>query len=102
MPSVSLNKQPSVILTVEPSAFVRQQFESAGFCQTQPTITLGLAAGKVYGDEEWLKSFFEKKGWRFFGPSQVRAELRALRDCGYENTVAAIVAKLLLRGNAAT
>ena len=80
---------------------LEQQFVSAGFCQKQPTLTLGLAAGKVHGSEEWLKLFFEKKGWRFFGPSYIRAELVALRDCGYENGVAAMVAKLLLRGTVA-
>ena len=31
------------------------------------------------------------------GPSLIREELRALKECGYENSVASVVAKILLR-----
>ena len=78
-----------------------RQFTNAGLCGTDPTVVFGLAAGKVSGSEEWLQSFFARKSWRFLGPRQIRKELQDLGDCGYENTVAAVVAKLLLRGNGA-
>jgi hypothetical protein len=32
------------------------------------------------------------------GPEYIRTELKKLRDAGYENNVAAVVAKMLLRG----
>jgi hypothetical protein len=81
---------------------LEQQFVAGGFCQKEPTVSLGLAAGKIYGSEDWLRLYFEKKGWPFMGPTQIRTELRALRECGYENTIAAIVAKLLLRNGSAS
>jgi hypothetical protein len=58
---------------------------------------LGLAAGRINGDEEWLQAHFERKGWQLWGPGVIRDELRVLRDTGYENSVAAVVAKVLLR-----
>lgn len=76
---------------------LQKQFANAGFCGSRPTVVLGLAAGKVKGEEAWLERYFSKKSWRFWGPSQLRAELEALRDSGYENSVATVVAKLLLR-----
>jgi hypothetical protein len=77
---------------------LRQQLVQAGFCAPNPHVVLGLAAGKVKGEEAWLQAHFDSKGWKFMGPSEVQRELRAFRDSGYENTVAAVVAKLLLRG----
>lgn len=76
---------------------LKQQLVSGGFCAVNPTIRLCLAAGKVRGDESWLQSHFEKKGWLLFGPEYIRGELRKLRDSGYENNVAAVVTKMLLR-----
>ena len=76
---------------------LERQLVSGGFCASKQKIRLCLAAGKVRKDEEWLKSLFEKKGWLFFGPEYIRTELRRLRDSGYENNVAAVVAKMLLR-----
>ena len=55
-------------------------------------------ATKVKGDEAWLKGHFDTQGWIFMGPSEVKSELCAFRDSGYENSVAAVVAKILLRG----
>ena len=60
-------------------------------------MKLCQAAGKIRGDETWLQTHFKKKGWILWGPELIRSELRTLRDAGYENSVAAIVTKLLLR-----
>lgn len=76
---------------------LREQLETQGFCAHGPSVQLCLAAGKIHGDEKWLASCFEKNGWMLWGPEFIRGELKALRDTGYENSVAAIVAKLLLR-----
>ena len=45
---------------------LKQQFVEAGFCSSNPTVNLGLAAGKIRGEEGWLKVHFEKNGWRFW------------------------------------
>lgn len=75
-----------------------KQLVDEGFCAPKPRLTLGLAAGKVYGDEGWLRAYFKKRRWDLWTPSTIRSELAALRDSKYENTVAAVVAKILLRG----
>ena len=81
---------------------LERQFLARGFCRSRPVLKLALAAGKVNGDEAWLEAHLRKQGRDFFGPSAIRAELEALRDIGYENSVAAVVAKILLRGKRAT
>lgn len=73
------------------------QLIEKGFCRPNPKVTLCLAAGKIRGDETRLREHFEKNGWLLITPSEIRTQLRELRDVGYENTVAAVVAKLLLR-----
>lgn len=74
-----------------------RQLEHIGFCRPRPKVRLGLAAGKVHGDSQWLKKHFDRKGWLLWGPARIKSELEGLRDVGFENSVAAIVAKLLLR-----
>ena len=49
-----------------------RQFTDAGFCARNPGVTFGLAAGKVYGSEDWLESLFSQKGWHFLGPTKIR------------------------------
>jgi len=76
---------------------LQKQLVKAGFCARRPKIRLCLAAGKIRGDENWLRSHFEHNGWTLFGPQHIREELEKLCDAGYENSVAAIVTKILLR-----
>lgn len=80
-----------------------KQLCARGFCRDQPKVTLCLAAGKIYGGgESKIQVQFDKEGWKLWTPSYLRRQLERLGhpDTGYENTVAAIVAKLLLRGEA--
>ena len=76
---------------------LQKQFVEKGFCAKKPRVTLGLAAGRVKGDEAWLGQRFASKGWSFWGPTKIRAELEALCRSGYENSIATVVAKILLR-----
>ena len=76
---------------------LERQLVAGGFCLPKPRVVLALAAGRVAGDEADLEATFKKRGWDLIGPEEIRRELQALRDCGYENTVAAVVTKLLLR-----
>jgi Holliday junction resolvase len=78
-------------------ARLKNQLVSGGFCAADPTIRLCLAAGKIRGAENWLEVHFKKKGWLLFGPDYIRQELKKLRESGYENSVAAVVTKLLMR-----
>jgi len=76
---------------------LQRQLLAGGFCAKRPSMKLCLAAGKIRGDETWLRTYFKKNGWTLWGPEFIRSELRTLCDAGYENSVAAIVTKLLLR-----
>jgi len=77
-----------------------QLFE-ASLCPENTPVQLCLAAGKVYGgDEDKLKQLFVERGWQLWTPSFIRAQLQGLRSAGYENDVATVVAKLLLRESA--
>ncbi len=76
---------------------LKKQLVSRRFCARNPKIQLCLAAGKISGDERWLQSHFKRKGWLLFGPEDIKAELVELGRSGYENSVAAVVAKLLRR-----
>jgi hypothetical protein len=81
-----------VVLTALERQLVEEKFVRPG-----PSVTLCLAAGKIRGDEDWLAKTFERRGWILWGPGYIRDELRALKESGYENSVAAVVTKLLLR-----
>ena len=74
-----------------------KQLVQAGSCRRRPSIVLGLAAGNVKGDEAWLAGHFEEKKWQFFGPTTLHDELELLQNSQYENSVAAVVTKILLR-----
>ena len=76
---------------------LKNQMVSRGFCRANPKIQLCLAAGKIRGNEGVLRSYFEKNGWLLIGPDSIREELEKFVDSGYENSVPAVVAKLLLR-----
>lgn len=76
-----------------------RQLEESGFCAKNPTVQLCLAAGKIKGNEAWLRKHFERNKWLLLGPDQIREELAALRDIGYENSVSAVVTKILLRNS---
>jgi hypothetical protein len=73
------------------------QLVDEGFCAKSPSVSFGLAAGKVAGDAGVLRTYFDKHKWDLWTPDIIRAEIRKLRDIKYENNVATIVAKILLR-----
>jgi Holliday junction resolvase len=77
---------------------LERQLVTQGSCAKRPTVRLCLAAGKIAGNEQWLAEHFTRKGWQLWGPTYLRSELESLKTVGYENSVAAVVAKLLLRG----
>jgi hypothetical protein len=78
-------------------ALARQSVRE-GLCRNGVTVQLGMIAGKVAGDDEpKLRKLFIDRGWYFEGPSWLKAEIRRLSTGSYENQVAAVVSKLLLR-----
>jgi len=75
------------------------QLTAEGACKEEPTVRLGLAVGKVASDTDAhsLATAFAERGWVLWGPEHIIAELRRLASDGYDNSAAAMVAKLLLR-----
>lgn len=75
-----------------------EQFVEAGFCASDPIIELGLAAGKIRSsDLEKVHAHFKAQAWALWDNDYLKRELEKLSQSGYENTVAAVVSKLLLR-----
>jgi hypothetical protein len=73
------------------------QLAEQGFCPGGIKAKLCLAAGNIYGDPAALRSIFDAKGWQLFDRNWLVSGLEALAEESYENSVASVVAKLLLR-----
>ena len=62
-------------------------------------IILGLAAGNVYQSKTGeIRSLFQKEGWLFWSPEDIRKKVISLADKSYENEPSIITAKILMRG----
>lgn len=77
---------------------LKRQLAESGHCPKSTKVKLCLAAGKVHGSEDRLSEHFKRKGWLFLGPTYIREELVKLSETGYENSVEAVVSKVLMRG----
>ena len=75
------------------------QLEASGAITKKSKVTLCLAAAKIRNqkDRDELRNFFSKKGWILWDDERIREAIKELADSGYEDDVAAVVAKLLLR-----
>lgn len=75
-----------------------KQFHESGACGAAPKITLCLAAGHIHKkDRAALKTLFDDNGWLLWDRSWLRERLQEMADRGYENDVAPIVSKILLK-----
>jgi len=75
------------------------QLVEAGSCVQAPKVQLALATGNLAAksDRPGIKAEFEKQGWRLFDDVWIREQLKTVATDAYENEVATIVAKLLLK-----
>lgn len=48
-------------------------------------------------DRKEINDLFERNGWGFFDDSWLKEKLLAVSNSAYENEVASVVAKILLR-----
>jgi hypothetical protein len=78
---------------------LEKQLVGQGFVRARPKVQLCLAAGRIRGDERRLQEHFDRKGWLLMTPALLKEQLETLSDTGYQNDVAAVVTKLLRRGN---
>ncbi len=70
---------------------------TAGLCRVNPRIQLALAAGRLKSDQASLHAHFRDKGWLLFDPEWVCEQLKKATKNSYTNSVAVMVAKMLLR-----
>ena len=77
-----------------------RQLVTTGATAKQPRVTLCLAAGKIAGgsDIAGLKALFAIRRWHLFDADWIRARLLHASQSGYENDIAFVVSKLLLKG----
>ena len=69
----------------------------SGLCVELPRIQLAMAVGRISGEANELRAFFSSSGWELFDPVWIRRQLKRISDGAYMNSVASMVAKLLLR-----
>jgi hypothetical protein len=87
-----------VLRSVVFKRLVKQLVES-GSSAAAPKVTLCLAIGKIAdkSDGQGLERHFRARRWRLFDVEWVRERLRLASKRGYENDVAFVVSKILLR-----
>jgi hypothetical protein len=73
------------------------QLQDQGLVHGSPEVRLAMAIGKIAGDPAALKRHFEQNGWLLFDTASLHTDLERLAKDGYVDSVASIVAKLLLR-----
>lgn len=78
---------------------LQEQLIESGTCGSSPTIHLALAAGKIVNDSDRisLRKLFQNNGWRLFDEDWLGKRLELAAKESYENDVAFVVSKLLLR-----
>jgi hypothetical protein len=63
-----------------------------------PKVQLCLAAGRIApASREKVRTYFELMGWELFDAEWLRESITRMADDGYDNAIAAVTAKLLLR-----
>lgn len=78
---------------------LRQQFTAIGACREAPTVRLALVCGKIRNerDRAYIKAHFSRHGWALWDETWLRERLERMASQGYENQIASVVAKLILR-----
>lgn len=76
-----------------------KQLVKLGACRKSPRVQLALACGKIRNatDRKILHIYFKKKGWELWDEDWVKTGISKLATKSYENQVASVVAKLMLR-----
>lgn len=78
---------------------LRQQLVDTGACSSNVNVKLCLACGRIASERSRseLKALFKKNNWELWDETWLRAKLKKMSDGSYENSVSAVVSKLLLR-----
>ncbi|SYZ72637.1 conserved hypothetical protein [Candidatus Zixiibacteriota bacterium] len=76
-----------------------RQLTASGLCRPSPKIILCLAAGNIATskDKQELEQLFKRRKWELYDNDWLKARLAEVSITKYENELASIVAKILLR-----
>ena len=75
---------------------LRKQFIDQGLINSATKINYALAAGHIHsGNEQPIRDYFAKNGWKVFGPDQIRGFIEQLASKGYEDDLVTMTVKLL-------
>lgn len=75
-----------------------QQLTASNAIRPGAEPQLCLAAGRMVAKHrEWVQQHFDEHGWRLITPEEIKRRLTELADTSYENAIASVVAKLLIR-----
>lgn len=78
---------------------LKTQFVEGGLCRDDTVVRLGLVLGHATKGN-WtrlVEKFKKEEEWLLFGPDWLNAHLKRVSRAGYENSSAAVVAKILLK-----
>lgn len=74
------------------------QLLQRGACRPNPKVKLVLAAGHIVKKHrKRISEIFKKNGWLLWDEKELRDRLFELSVEGYDNTVASVVSKMILR-----
>jgi hypothetical protein len=74
------------------------QLSDSKAIRPNPRIELCLAAGRIVNENtDKIRAHFDANGWLLFDPEWLRQQLLHIVADGYDNAIAAVTAKLLLR-----
>lgn len=78
------------------------QMVETGLCSPSPIVHLCLAAGHIATEEDRkkLKAYFAQQQWQLFDEEWILERLAAISKSSYENDIATIVTKLVMRNPA--
>ena len=77
-----------------------QDFVEVGLIEKDPKVLFGLAAGKIYSnDEEKISNYFDKRNWVLYRPSDIAESIKRLSKLPYENDPYVIASKIIIRNS---
>ncbi|MDK2894347.1 MAG: hypothetical protein PWQ98_473 [Moorella sp. (in: firmicutes)] len=77
---------------------MQEDYLDKGLINIHTRINYALAAGNVYSnDEARIQDYFQKNGWIFISPSQIKGKIKKLADKGWEDNLITITTKLILK-----
>ena len=77
---------------------LKTDYLKRGLINQDTDIKYALAAGHIHsGNEESIEKYFDKRHWILFKPNQIKEYVEKLSSKGWEDDIATITAKLLLR-----